>query len=68
VGLSGPRHPHYFEACPRMRSAVTTESDGDRHNQRLKRIIRSPGESTDMFREINIEGFEVFDFAAGIID
>jgi len=51
-----------------MRSAVTTESDGDSHNQRLKRIIRSPGESTDMFREINIEGFEVFDFAAGIID
>src|SRR5882724_1909509 len=26
-----------FRACPRMRSAVTTESDGDSHNQRLKK-------------------------------
>jgi len=51
-----------------MKSEVTTESDGDSHNQCLKRIIGSPGESTYMFREINNEGFEVFDLQAGIID
>jgi hypothetical protein len=28
---------------------LTTESNCDSHNQRLKRIIRSRGESTDIF-------------------